>query len=86
MELFTVEQLIDLRVQAWDLVKDFIGSIMQVLWQNIISFFPALMEALAIGNWAEVIIRLSILVGSIVIIYRFMRKMPLRIFSSMTEV
>lgn len=86
MQLFTADQLLDMRIQAWSLARDFMGSIMQVLWQSIINFFPSLIGAFEAGDWIEVIMRLSILVGSIVMIYRLLCKMPIRILNSMTEI
>lgn len=82
MQLFTTEQLIEVRAQAWGFAREFTISIVQALWQNVVDFLPALVDAFSAKDWGEALLRVAVLIGSVVMLYRFIRKMPLRVFSS----
>lgn len=74
--------IIQAYVQSREFVQMFVGSLLSAAGQNIINFFPAVVEAIAAKNWGEVCIRLLILAGAVLMIYRLVRKMPFMLLRS----
>ncbi|HMR73395.1 MAG TPA: hypothetical protein PKD68_05330 [Candidatus Saccharibacteria bacterium] len=79
MKIFTVAAVIQLYTQVRETTQVFLESLLLAAWQNVTDFFPAFIQALAAKDWSEVLVRLLILVGTVVMVYRLVRKMPLTV-------
>lgn len=85
MQIFSTEMIPEIYVQSREFAQVFFGALLSAAWQNIVDFFPALIEALAAKDWSEAIIRLLVLAGTVVMIYRLVRKMPFMALKSIGD-
>lgn len=82
MQVLTTELLHQLSSAINDTSSQVAGALLSAGWQNIINFLPELFTALASGDWSAATVRLIILAGTVVFLYRLVRKMPFAILRS----
>lgn len=85
MQIFTTELLIQAYVQSREIARAIFGALIETIWSNMAVFFPALFEAIAAGDWDETTLRILVLVGGMIVLFRLIRKIPLKIFNSINE-
>jgi len=82
MQLFTIEQLFQMRLEAWGLVKSFLGAGVDSLLQYIVEFLSSLYSAFIAHEWSDFVFQIILVAGFIAFIVRLVRRMPARLLDS----
>lgn len=85
MYIFTTEMIIQTYAQSREFLQMLVNSLLSAAGQNVIDFFPAFIEVIDAKDWGEACIRLLILAGVVLMIYRLARKMPFMALKSIGD-
>ena len=78
MQIFTVEMLIEMRLQARELAKDFIESIFDATWQSVLASFSDLTRAIQAHEWDTAAVAGLFIISALVLLYRLLKRGLLR--------
>lgn len=74
MKIFTEDLAAELPKAIFDSVGALSSALFGALWQNVTNFFPSIFAAISNHDWSSVIIYAIILFGTVVILYKPVRR------------
>lgn len=73
MQIFTVEQIIQMRIEAKEAAQMLFGSIIDTAWQSIIDNLGSIISLVQTHDWSGLLMAILIIISCIMLLYRLMR-------------
>lgn len=70
MQLFTIEQFMEMRTESRELLWSFAGAVFGAVREYTLSLPASIAGALAVGDWFLALMKITLLLGGAVVLWR----------------